>query len=156
MPILHPTPSDIVELLPTLATQLDRVLARDVKLNLVAASEKLRLTSARHLARILGRAATLADLDAGRGSPITHGHVVAAIDDYTPHMRPDMEELMALRALELTSFHSLMPWSVSRGSSESEVPYYVTPLLDGSGALDESALQARIAELRARVADRGR
>lgn len=150
VPILHPTPSDIVELLPTLARQADRRLDEDVDVQALSRHPKLRLTSARHLTRILARAATLSDLKSSRGSSIAQAQLVQGIDDYIPHTDSNMEELMALSALELTTFQTLMPWTVGKGQM-TEVPAYVTPLLDPTGALDQDLLRGRLVELRARV-----
>ena len=154
IPILHPTPADIVELLPAIAAQSARTFAPDVRLVDIASNDKLRLTSARHLGRILGRAATLADLEAGRGSAIAHQQLIAAIDDYSPQTQPDMEELMALRALTLTNFDSLLPWRCGTGSTAGRMPYYVEGLVDGTGRVDKVALQAKVETLRGRIAAR--
>jgi hypothetical protein len=154
IPILHPTPRDVAQLLPALARQLGRRLDDDLDVYAVARHPKLRITSARHLLRILGRAVTLAHLQAGqRTAPIAHGHLIAAIDDYLPHTNPLEEELMALTALSRTSFRSLLPWVAAEDEGlPREVPYYVEPLLDAVGNLDQDRLRARLAELADQVA----
>ena len=149
VPILHPTPREVAQLVPALAKQLGRELADDVDQGEIAAHPKLRLTSARHLLRILGRAATLADLGASSpGAAIARAHVVDAIDDYLPHTDAVEEELMALTALSRTSFRSLLPWiAAEEAGLPREVPFYVSPLLDDDGELDQAGLRKRLAHL---------
>jgi hypothetical protein len=146
IPILHPTRSEISELLPALARQLGRELDPGIDLGEVARHPRLRMTTARHLLRILGRAATLADLAPGGQARISHGQLVAAIDDYLPQTDQTGEELMALTALARTSFRSLLPWAAA-----GEAPPYVEPLLAADGTLDEELLRARIEQLSSRA-----
>jgi SpoVK/Ycf46/Vps4 family AAA+-type ATPase len=148
IPILHPTPRDIVELLPVLARQLGHRLAAGTNLDEIAHSSKLRMTSARHLLRILGRAAVLSDEEEGNGEEIKEGHLRRAIADYLPDINVLDEELMALTALSQTSFSSVLPWvAAAEQGLPREVPHYVEPLLDDQGQLDHQRLLARISEL---------
>jgi ATPase family associated with various cellular activities (AAA) len=147
IPILHPTPRDIVQLLPALASQLGHELDPEADLAELARDPKLRMTSARHLLRIIGRAAVLAD-GARDGRAIGQAHLARAIDDYRLDTNVLDEELMALTALSQTSFRSLLPWVAAEAQGlPREVPFYVEPLLGQGGELDHERLAARIREL---------
>ena len=156
IPIIHPTPREVIQLLPALAAQLGRTLDPDVDLGAFAAEPKLAMTSARHLLRILERAATLADISSETlAPPIAVHHLKAAIDDYMPHTDELEEELMALTALSRTSFRSLLPWVAAEDDGLArEVPSYVAPLLDDTGELNEKRLRRRVDELSDVLADR--
>jgi SpoVK/Ycf46/Vps4 family AAA+-type ATPase len=155
IPVLHPTPRDVIELLPALAAQLGRELDPGVDLAAIARSPKLRMTSARHLLRILGRASVLADGTGNSGQPIEGGHLEQAIGDYLPDTDPADEELMALTALSQTSFSSLLPWvAAERQGLPRELPHYASPLVDAGGNLDRERLHARMRELSDQLAAR--
>jgi AAA+ superfamily predicted ATPase len=149
IPIIHPTPREVAQLLPALASQLGRDLDRDLDLDVVAAHAKLQLTSARHLLRILERAATLADIANGdHATAIGMQQIEDAIDDYMPHTDELEEELMGLGALSRTSFRSLLPWiAAEEAGLPREVPAYVAPLLDDNGDLNPQRLRERIDQL---------
>jgi DNA polymerase III delta prime subunit len=154
IPILHPTPREIAELLPALASQLGHRLDPGVDLAAIGQRPELRMTSARHLLRILGRAAILADCAEGARA-IAESHLLEAIDDYLPDTDPVDEELMGLTALSQTSFRSLLPWTADedRGMPR-EVPHYVEALIDENGELDDDRLRARMRELSDQLAFR--
>lgn len=156
IPIIHPTPREVVQLLPALASQLGRGIDPDVDLAEIAAHPKLRMTSARHLLRILERAATLTDIAAvERSAPIAMPEITAAIDDYLPNTDEVEEELMALSALSRTSFRSLLPWVAAEEEGLArEVPEYVAPLVDAECTLDQEHLRRRIAQLTDLLAER--
>jgi hypothetical protein len=149
IPIIHPTPREVAQLLPALAVQLKRELSPDIDLTAIASSRKLRMTSARHLLRILERAATLTDLAGdGGSSPIAMQQIAQAVDDYMPHTDELEEELMGLSALSRTSFRSLLPWIAAEEEGlPREVPEYVAPLLDEHGELDQQRLRSRVEDL---------
>ena len=152
IPILHPTHTQVAALLPVLAAQINRTLAEDADPASLAEHPKLALTSARHLLRIIARAATITDLETDvRNAPIPQRSLRAAIADYRPNTNAEDEELMALQALAHTSFNSLLPWSASPPETR-DVPSYVAPLLDEHGDLDHERLLARISELSERLA----
>jgi hypothetical protein len=156
IPIIHPTPREVSQLLPALASQLGRELGGDVDVAAVAGEPKLSMTSARHLLRILERAATLADIanEAPR-PPIGMAHIDAAIEDYMPHTDEAEEELMALTALSRTSFRSLLPWvGAEEDGLTREVPAYITPLLDEQGELSDERLRRRVDQLSDLLAER--
>lgn len=149
IPILHPTPNEVEQLLHVLAAQLGRRLADDVDVPAAAGHAKLRMTSARHLLRILGCAVTIESLAAnGADAPITAGSLRAAIEDYMPQTNDDEEELMALATLSRVSFESLLPWSTGDAATPGDMPFYVRPLIGTDGKLDQERLRKRCDDLR--------
>jgi len=150
VPWIHPCAAERAELLPLLSAQVGRSLAEDVDASAFADAPGLDLPTARGLQEILVRAGLSADARTGSaGSPISADDIAVAVRDYKPAHDPVEHEFLALTALRMTTFHSLLPWgSPDDAAGCGEVPPYVEPLLDrSSGRLDTVRLTARIAEL---------
>jgi transitional endoplasmic reticulum ATPase len=151
IPFLHPTPDEVAALLPALARQLGRTLAEGVDPRAVAATPNLRLPTVRGLQEVVAWAGFLADGEAGRpGAAIGQAHLEAAARDFKPNYNRLEHEFIALTALNMTSFNSLLPWFHNGG----RVPDYLAGLVGEDGSLDPEKLQARLAELRLRLAGR--
>lgn len=153
IPFLHPSRSERAELMPLLVAQVGRELEAEADIDPIAASMALNGLSARALQEIIVWAGTLADRRQGRpGSRIAQSDLRHAIADYKPSYDPGEHEFIALIALQMASFHSLLPWndlSVERGqASLRERPAYVADLIDDTGRLQTEALERRIQELR--------
>lgn len=145
IPFLHPTPGDVVGLLPILAAQQGRHLANQVDLAGLAAMPALHLPTVRGLQEVVATAGMLADAQAGRaGVALTEQALKAAAADYLPNHDRVLHELIALVAISMTSFRFLLPWQA--GGSPAELPAYLHGVVDGDGELDAEALQARIRE----------
>ncbi len=153
IPFLHPTPAEVEALLPELARQVGRTLADDVRGREIASLPSLNQPTVRALQEIVARAGTLADADAssGTGSLVDHAHLVEAAVDFKPNYNPLQHDLIALNALRMTSFASMLPWRGRHGRrTDGHVPDYVKDLIDQqSGDLDVVALNHRIDALAA-------
>jgi len=158
LPFVHPTRTERAELLPLLARQVGRTLADDVDAARFAALPRLEVLTVRSLQEIVVRAGLLADYESGQiGSPIQWTHLEGAVDDHKPTYSPLEHEFIALKALEMTSFHSLLPWMGPNGRrQDADWPLYLDPLVDrATGRLKAEELSARLRELtQLRAADR--
>lgn len=149
IPFLHPTAQDRENLLPILAKQVNRALDDAVDTSGLAESEVLNLLSARALQEIVVWAGTLADLESGRaGAAVEERHLLAAIQDYKPSFDAREHEMIALVALRMTSFTSLLPWMSIDGSFDpqrAQWPNYLEGIVDpASGRLDVATLSRRL------------
>lgn len=153
IPFLHPTPAEVDGLMPELARQVGRTLAGDVRGIDIASLSSVRQPTVRALQEIVARAGALEDADAvaGSGNPIDHAHLMEAALDFKPNYNPLQHELIALNALRMASFSSLLPWRARRGMrSNAHIPEYVHGLVNlETGALDIDALYQRIEALTA-------
>ena len=158
IPFVHPTRNERAELLPLLSAQIGRTLAQDVVPEEVGSMPELDLLTVRSLQEILIKAGLRADDRRGDvGSPIAREHLEAAVRDYRPTYNPAEHEFLALKALEMTSFNSLLPWMGQDGVRPSaEWPRYLDPMVDrATGRLEQQALHARLGELQQlRLAER--
>ncbi len=152
IPFLHPTQRERAELLPHLAAQVNRAFSADVDCRTIARLPALEMLSARAMQEIIVWAGTLADRrTAHSGSPVSQMDLMEAAMDYKPSFDPIEHQLMALTALQMTSFQSLLPWNAltPKAPPEPEWPAYVDGLVDpGTGRLDPARLEERIQELR--------
>jgi len=152
IPFLHPTQSERAELLPHLAAQVERHLDTDVDCQTLARLPTLEMLSARAMQEIIVWAGTLADRRTGQpGSALTQADLHSAALDYKPSFDPAEHALMALTALQMTSFQSLLPWNGlgQDATPRREWPEYVEGLIDSaSGRLDPARLEERIQGLR--------
>jgi transitional endoplasmic reticulum ATPase len=154
IPFIHPSPSEVAELLPLLARQVGRVLADDVDPRDIALSPNLREPTVRALQEVVAMAGTWADLEAGQvGSPIRHRHLKEAALDFKPNYNPLLHQFIALTAISMTSFQSLLPWRRGRGWREGyELPGYLRDLVDAeTGDVRLGELQERLNRLRAQL-----
>lgn len=149
IPFLHPTRSDREQLLPILARQVGRTLHDDVDPTATAARPELSGLTVRSLQEVLVLAGLKADADREHDTPaIRQRHLELAIDDHRTGYRPADHEFIALTAVQMTSFKSLLPWRAGAGAAEpGEWPAYLDGLVDRDGDLDDEALAARIEEL---------
>lgn len=159
IPFLHPTASQVEALLPVLARQVGRELADDVRAReLVSRIAGGSYLTVRMLQEIVAMAGAWADRDANRvGCPVDHAHLAAAIEDFKPNCNLLHHQLIALIAVRMTSFQSLLPWRSRHGRRPgSEIPEYLAALVNpATGAVDTQKLDDRIRELeRALYADR--
>jgi len=152
IPFLHPTASERAELLPMLAEQINRGLVPDADCAALAGLPVMEGLSARAMQEILVWAGAIADRRNGRaGTPIAQGDLIQAAQDYKPSYDPTEHALMALIALQMASFHSLLPWNgpLGAGTPERTWPDYVDGLVDpATGRLDPAGLEQRIQALR--------
>ena len=83
-------------------------------------------------------------------APIAQRYLERAVADYKPSFNAVEHELIALIALRMTTFQSLMPWSGFRAHEPGAraVPAYLHDLVDAeTGRLDSTGLERRIQEL---------
>jgi len=157
VPFLHPTPTEVAELLPTVANQVGRKLADDVDVSEIAHLPSLRNPTVRALQEIVGMAGTWADQDNGQpDSPVTREQLRAAVLDFKPNYDPDQHQFIALTAIQMTPSTSLLPWMGRNGKRpDAELPDYLDGIVDHqTGGIDHAALNNRLHELALRL--RGR
>jgi hypothetical protein len=145
IPLIHPSPGEIGELLPLLCKQLNRELASDVRFSEVVSLPSLRLPTIRGLQEIIAKAGEFADIETNRiGSPIYHRHILSAANLYKPNYNPLLHSFIALTALRMTSFQDLLPWY---NNPNYEFPPYLEGLVNDQGELDIYKLNERINQL---------
>lgn len=148
LPFIHPSPREIRELLPILARRMGRRLEGDPGTTLNGF--RALLITIRGLQEVLVRAADLADQEAGKiGAPIRPEHLRAALADYKPNFNPLQHEFIALTALRMTSFQSLLPWRCRHPlDPEADLPPYLISLVDEEGRLIPERVEERLLALR--------
>jgi hypothetical protein len=144
LPWIHPTATERAELLPMLAAQVGRVLGPDVDPSRAVRHPALRTLTARSMQEILVAAGREADARAGMpGAVIGAGALAAAIEDHHSILDPVEHEFLALKALSMTSFRSLLPWQASELAAD--LPDYLGPVLEpGTVRLDHEKLRSRL------------
>ena len=148
IPFVHPSRRDRALLLPVLAVQVGQQLDPAVDTNSLAARPEITELSVRALQEIVAWAATRQHAAGCRGQPLTAADLEGAIDDYCATHDPIEHERIALSALRVASFNSLLPWSQEKAFDPGEWPSYVARVIDRkTGRLDPQALHARLAEL---------
>ena len=152
LPFLHPSASERAALLPILAKQVGRALESGLPCDELARREELAMLSVRALQDIVVWAGTQADIRLhGDAASISQQDLERAIADYKATFDPVEQELIALIALQMTSFNSLLPWVGLTGfrRDANEWPIYLAEIVDGkTGHLDQARLQQRISTLR--------
>jgi SpoVK/Ycf46/Vps4 family AAA+-type ATPase len=148
VPFIHPSRKERIQILPLLAKQIDRKIDPNIDISKIAGLQNLDLFTIRSLQEIIVRAGMYADTETqSPGSLIQEKHFHLAINDYKPTYNPVEHKFIALKALEMTTFNSLLPWMSSNYERE-DIPSYIRGLVDiNTGHLDPSKLSARIAEL---------
>jgi ATP-dependent 26S proteasome regulatory subunit len=145
LPILHPTPSEAVDLLVLELAKRGQPLPRDDVAELLDAHGP-DLFSGRILSRLADRATTAALVD-GRAR-VEPRDLLQALGDLLERVDPIADERSALAAIQLASFAPHLPWIAARQRGEEpELLSYVAPLLRADGLPDPERLAARIAEL---------
>ena len=143
IPFLHPTPSEILLLLPALAAQLRLRLAPDIATAQTAAIFEGRLTTARTLVNVLRQAR----LHTAGTEPIGAEALKAAVLDARDNIDTRLHELIALRAIAMTSAVSLLPWTAPGAPDDAMHLTYLDGIVKADGSLDENLLHRRIVEL---------
>lgn len=144
IPLLHATHEEAAQIMAIQARREGR------ELDVGGASDALSVGgdvfSGRQLVRLLGRAGIHAR-QVGRDR-IEADDVAWALTDVVERIGPE-EELMALRAVASTSFHSHYPWNAARqlGIMFARPPKYLEPFVLSDGAVDLVAIRARIKEM---------
>lgn len=152
IPILHPTPTEAARLL-----QLE-LARRGQDFDLEVAAQVLGdhgpgLVSGRMLVRVADMAVNHA-LAEGR-TAVGADDVRVGLIESLERVDPIGDERSALKAIELASFASYLPWvAASRLGQQPEMLPYVSPILGAEGLPDPVALAARIAQLDRLAADR--
>ncbi len=150
LPFLHPNPKEVVQLLPELAKQVNREINGSIDLDMISKLPNLYLPTVRGLNEIISAAAQRADYESGNiGTPITQQHLEDAANDYKSTYDPLQHEFIALKAIELVKFTSLLPWmSLDGKRKDAEIPSYLEHIVDKStGKVDIMKLSQRIREL---------
>ncbi len=144
LPWIHPTAAERVQLLPMLAAQVGRVLGDDVDPSIAVRHPSLRTLTARSMQEILVAAGREADGRTGTpGAPIDGDALTAAINDHHSILDPVEHEFLALKALSMTSFRSLLPWQDSDPASD--LPDYLGSVFEpGTVRLDHDKLRGRL------------
>lgn len=101
------------------------------------------------LEKILGRAADVADRQAGQDdAPIAQEHLLVAMDDYKPNRDPQLHEFFDLVSIRTCPFLSGIPWyRPGLGLNTPDCPDHVRRVLRDDGSIDERELNHRINEL---------
>ncbi len=150
LPFLHPGPREVAELLPELARQVGRQLEESMDRSAVASLHSLKNPTVRGLQEVVARAGSLTDVDTQKaGSPIDYTHLEEAALDYKPNYNPLQHQFIALNAVRMASFSSLLPWRARRGvRSQAHIPDYLIDVVDSdSGELDQVKLNQQLARL---------
>ncbi|ODT03812.1 MAG: hypothetical protein ABS52_07750 [Gemmatimonadetes bacterium SCN 70-22] len=148
LPWIHPTTRERGELIPLLAKQIDRQLAEGIDLGVFESSAALEMLTVRSLQEIIVAAAMLADARTGEfGAPIGHGDLAGAIEDYKSSQNTTEHEFLALKALQMASFTSLLPWMSEGGCDVRDLPPYLRDLVDpATGRMNDEELANRISQ----------
>jgi len=147
VPFLHPTPDEVTSLLPVLALQIKRQFDGDVGLQEIAYMPNLYLPTVRALIEVVTSAAQRADYETGIvNSPIAQRHIHTAAMDYKATYDVLQHEYIALKAVEMVSFSSLLPWMGMNGMRQNaQIPSYLKDIVDSTtGYVDNVKLTERI------------
>jgi len=148
IPFVHPSRRDRAALLPMLALQVGQRLSPAADAGRLAAQPAIAELSVRSLQEIVAWAATRQHVAGHGDEALTEAELEAAIADYCPTHDAAEHERIALSALRVASFQSLLPWSQDRMFDAAEWPSYVGRVVDpATGRLDPGALQQRLMEL---------
>jgi SpoVK/Ycf46/Vps4 family AAA+-type ATPase len=152
IPILYPTRSDILELLPVLMGRFDRRFSKDISLDEAAAILAPLQPTGRSLQEILIYAGLRADKETGAiGSNIKMKHLIDAVEDYLPSEDPLEMEFIGFTSLAMCSANSFLPWMGMDGLRlDAEIPDEL--VTDGivdekSGRLNKVKLHQKLKEL---------
>ena len=119
----------------------------------IAAFPRVSGLTVRSLQEVMVFASLQTDAARGEtGGPISRTGLVAAIAEHRTAFNPTEHEYIALTALQMTSFKSLLPWWRPGGGTVDpmEWPPYMSRVIAGdTGELDEGKLTDRLEALRA-------
>ena len=110
LPFVHPSRSEREAILPLLARQIGFELDSPDTAARVAALPDLEVVTVRSLQEILVMASLQTSSDNGR-STLSWADLEPVIRDYKPTHDAGQHELIALTALQMTPFRSLLPWT---------------------------------------------
>lgn len=146
IPFLHPTPSEVKELIPLLVKQINRELKVDVNLDEIACSSNLYLPTVRGLNEIITAAATRADIQNSKiNSPISKENLMLATKDYKLTYDVLQHEYIALKTIEMVPFASLLPWMSLNGRRPNfEIPSYLSDLVNEEGYIIQEKLYKKL------------
>lgn len=146
IPFLHPTPSEVMELIPILSSQINRQLSDDVDFSEIASLKNLYLPTVRSLNEIITAAAQRADISNGKvNCPISQKYLREAAMDYKITYDVLQHEYIALKAIEMVSFSSLLPWmSLNGRRSNFEIPSYLSDLVNEEGYIIQEKLYEKL------------
>ena len=159
LPWIHPTMRERASLIPLLASQVERTLARGLDVDAFASSPALEMLTVRSLQEIVVSAAMRADARTGASdAEITSADLGSAVADYKSSQNSIEHEFLALKAVQMASFTSLLPWMGDAGCDANNLPHYLRALIDPTtGKLDDQMLAQSIDEReRARAEGRWR
>ena len=152
IPFVHPSRRDRALLIPMLAAQIGQTLDSTVDTAALASRPEIAELSARALQEIVAWAATRQHARGRSGQPLDGADLEGAIADYCATHDSIEHERIALSALRVATFHSLLPWSQDESFDTAEWPSYVARVVDRTTRrLDPGALQGRLAELAGHV-----
>lgn len=145
IPVLHPAPQEAAEILRIAAARQGRTVSENDGLQ--AIDRYTGLLTGRVLVDVVERAMVIARLNA-TSVEISQAHLDAAFDDLLTALDPVEHELLALRAIQLCTFRSFLPWNAARWLGETpHLPSYLLPLLNDAGDVDAELLRARLRQL---------
>lgn len=150
LPLIHPSLTERMELLPILARQIDRQFAEEVSLHELAALPKLQMVTNRSLQEIVVKAANASDGATGKlGGEISQERLMQTINAYCGLPNPLEHEYWSLIALHMTSFIHYLPWMGTNGlRTDAQWPVYLNDLVDtDTGEFKQGALSKRLREL---------
>lgn len=152
IPVLHPTKSDIAELLTILLKKFDRKLYKNVSIGKAAGTLAPLRPTGRSLEEILVNAGLRADhKKKTTGNPIGMKHLMAAAEDYLPSEAPLEMSFIALTSLSMCGANSFLPWMSMEGLREdAEIPedLIADNIVDPkTGRLNPEALHLKLGEL---------
>jgi len=150
IPFLHPTPKEVKELLPVLASQINRTFSDDVNLEQIANLTNLYLPTVRGLNEIITIASQMADYETGQiNSVIKQNNLYNSAMDYKITYDLIQHEYIALKAIEMVSFSSLLPWMSFNGlRPDIQIPSYLISIVDSTtGYINPKLLSERLRAL---------
>ena len=124
IPILNPTTSDLLELIPLTLKRLERDPAPDVDFAEITQALSPLNPSGRALQEIMIHAGLVADHESGMvGSQIGKEHLLRAAYDYLPIEDPLEMEFIFLNSLAMCSANSFLPWmGIDGRRPDAEIP----------------------------------
>jgi hypothetical protein len=147
LPFLHPTPRDLVEMIPVMATEIGLELEPDLPLAQLVRSKTLESASGRELHAMLERAALLAG-EHGRRR-IDAASMRQAIEA-VPNRDRDEDRFWTFLALDYTTDSQLLPWFGPSGFDPAAVPALAADLVDDTGTIDQDRLSDELVRYRQR------
>ena len=146
IPFLHPTRTELQQMIPLITESCGRKLENDFNLEELVKHDAFKMTTGRVVTETIIRAADFADNDNDDNQPIKIAHMRAAAEDViSKHV--DIEyEFIALTAIQAASFQSLIP--IERDINDTvdidSLPYYLHGLIEETGRINLSKLNEKL------------